>query len=70
MKTIIATLECSKYGYGVWFGEFSNVFSFGKTVEEAKTNAKEALELAFEGERTPAWPKRVLSLRCGSIRQG
>lgn len=57
MKTITATLEWSKDGYGVWFEEFPNVFSFGETVEQAKENALEAIILAFEGQNAPTWVK-------------
>ena len=53
MKTITATLEWTSDGYGVWFEEFPNVFSFGKTVEEAKSQAKEAIQLAFEDHKKP-----------------
>jgi predicted RNase H-like HicB family nuclease len=56
MKTITATLEWGEDGYGVWFDEFPNVFSFGETVEEAKIQAKEAILFAFEGEKKqPKW---------------
>jgi predicted RNase H-like HicB family nuclease len=58
MKMITATLERSKDGYGVWFEEFPNIFSFGKTVEEAKVQAKEAIEFAFEDcKKPPKWLK-------------
>jgi len=53
MKTITATLEWTKDGYGVWFEEFPNIFSFGKTVEEAKSQAREAISLAFEDQKKP-----------------
>ena len=56
MKTITATLEWSKAGYGVWFDEFPGVFSFGKTVEEAQINAREALTFSFEDAKDmPPW---------------
>jgi predicted RNase H-like HicB family nuclease len=55
-KTITAILERGKDGYGVMFEEFPDVFSFGITVEEAKVNAREAIELFFEGtEKPPVW---------------
>jgi predicted RNase H-like HicB family nuclease len=58
MKTIVATLEWSKDGYGVWFDELSDVFSFGGTVDEAKTNAREAIEYSFDGvPDAPDWVK-------------
>jgi len=43
MKQIHATLEMGKDGYGVWFDELPCVFSFGETVEAAKSNAKDAV---------------------------
>jgi len=56
MKTIQAVLEWTKEGYGVWIDEFPNVFSFGKTIEEAKINARSAIEFAFEDEsEKPTW---------------
>ena len=56
MKKIIATLEWSKDGYGIWFEEFPNVFSFANTVEEAKIKSKEVIEYSFEDEqKKPAW---------------
>jgi predicted RNase H-like HicB family nuclease len=45
MKTIHATLELGKDGYGVSFDEIDNVFGFGETVEEAEQDAKEALQV-------------------------
>jgi len=45
MKQIKATLELGIDGYGVSFAEIPSVFSFGKTVETAKSEAKAALEL-------------------------
>ena len=44
MKQIHVTLELGKDGYGVWFKEVPNVFGFGETVEEAKNDAKAALD--------------------------
>ena len=44
MNQIHVILELGKDGYGVWFKELSHVFGFGNTVEEAKTDAKAALE--------------------------
>ena len=44
MKQIHVTLELGKDGYGVWFKEVPNVFGFGETVEEAKNDAKTALD--------------------------
>lgn len=56
MKTIIATLEWSEDGYGVWFDELPNVFSFGETVEKAQANAREAVEFSFDGvSDAPQW---------------
>lgn len=58
MKTIIATLEWGKDGYGVWFEELPNVFSFGETVEKAQANAREAIEFSFDGvSDAPDWVK-------------
>jgi len=48
MEKIVATLEMGKDGYGVWFNDISNVYAFGETVEEAKKEAKEALEYFIE----------------------
>jgi len=44
MNQIHVILELGKDGYGVWFEELPHVFGFGDTVEEAKTDAKAALE--------------------------
>ncbi|MDR2584968.1 MAG: type II toxin-antitoxin system HicB family antitoxin [Prevotellaceae bacterium] len=56
MKTLYVVLEKAKDGYGVWIDEFPNVFSFGKTVEEAKKNIRTALEYAFEDVvEKPLW---------------
>ncbi|MDR0682232.1 MAG: hypothetical protein LBG15_10365, partial [Dysgonamonadaceae bacterium] len=44
MKQIHVTLEAGKDGYGLWFEEIENVFGFGETVEEAKADAKAALD--------------------------
>ena len=58
MKEIIATLECTKDGYGIWFEEFSNVFSFANTIDEAKIKSKEAIEYSFEDiAHKPRWIK-------------
>ena len=37
-------MELGKDGYGVWFEELPHVFAFGDTVENAKTDAQNALE--------------------------
>lgn len=57
MKKLTATLEWTKDGYGVWFDELPSVFSFGATVEEAKVEARKAIDLYFEDEKQPAWYK-------------
>ena len=44
MNQIHAILELGKDGYGVWFEELPHIFAFGDTVENAKTDAKFALE--------------------------
>jgi len=44
MNKINATLELGKDGYGVWFEELPHVFAFGDTVDEAKKDAKSALD--------------------------
>jgi predicted RNase H-like HicB family nuclease len=44
MKTIHVILELGKDGYGVMFEELSNVFGFGETVEDAKIDAKAAID--------------------------
>ena len=44
MKQIHVILELGKDGYGVSFKELENVFGFGETVEEAKLDAKHAIE--------------------------
>ena len=36
MKTITATLEWSKDGYGIWFEEFPNIFSFAQFEDRSK----------------------------------
>lgn len=43
MKQITAILEKGKDGYGVSFPEIQNVFGFGTTVDEAKADARNAL---------------------------
>ncbi|MEN6618298.1 MAG: type II toxin-antitoxin system HicB family antitoxin [Rikenellaceae bacterium] len=57
MKKITATLEWTKDGYSVWFDELPSVFSYGATVEQAKAEARKAIDLYFEDERQPAWYK-------------
>ena len=44
MTQIHVILELGTDGYGVWFQELPNVFGFGKTVEEAKADAKALLQ--------------------------
>ena len=44
MKQIHGVLELGKDGYGVWFREIENGFGFGETVEQAKEDAKAALD--------------------------
>ena len=44
MKQVNVILELGKDGYGVWFEELPNVFGFGETVEDAKADAKAAIE--------------------------
>jgi predicted RNase H-like HicB family nuclease len=44
MKQVHVVLELGKDGYGVWFKEINNVFGFGETVEQAKEDAKAALD--------------------------
>jgi len=44
MKQIHVILELGKDGYGISFKELENVFGFGETVEEAKLDAKLAIE--------------------------
>ncbi len=48
MKTIKAILETGKDGYGVSFEEIPNVFGFGENVEDAKADAKAALDSFVE----------------------
>ena len=43
MKTIKVILEAGKDGFGVSFDEIPNVFGFGKSIEEAKADARAAL---------------------------
>lgn len=58
MKTITATLEWSKGGYGIWFEEFPNVFSYAQTVDEAIIKSKEAISYSFEdSSKKPLWLK-------------
>ena len=57
MKKIIATLEWSKDGYGIWVDELPSVFSFGSTVKETKAEVRKAIDLYFEDEKQPAWYK-------------
>lgn len=57
--TYLAVLEPSADGYGVFFPDIDGCVSFGKTIEEAQENAKEALELHIygmeqDGEQLPA----------------
>jgi predicted RNase H-like HicB family nuclease len=44
MNQIQAILELGKDGYGVRFDDIPHVIAFGQTIEEAKKEAKEALE--------------------------
>jgi len=44
MEQIHVILEMGKDGYGVSFKEVPNIFGFGETVEQAKEDAKIALE--------------------------
>ena len=44
MKQIHVVLELGKDGYGVSFKEVDKVFGFGETVEQAKEDAKAALD--------------------------
>lgn len=44
MKTIKAILEAGKDGYGVSFDEIPNVFGFGESIDDAKLDAKAALD--------------------------
>jgi len=44
MEQIHVILELGKDGYGVSFKEVSNVFGFGETVEQARNDAKAALD--------------------------
>lgn len=44
MKTIKVILEAGKDGYGVSFDGIPNVFGFGESIEDAKTDAKDALD--------------------------
>lgn len=44
VKQINVILEKGKDGYGVSFKEIDNVFGFGETVEDAKKDAKIALD--------------------------
>jgi len=56
MKKIIATLEWTNDGYGIWFDEFPNIFSHANTIDEAIINSKEAIEYYFEDKvRKPSW---------------
>lgn len=47
--TYLAVLEPSDDGYGVFFPDLQGCFSFGTTIFEAQSNAKEALELHIYG---------------------
>lgn len=47
--TYLAVLEPSKDGYGVYFPDIDGCISYGKDIEEAQKNAKEALELHIYG---------------------
>jgi predicted RNase H-like HicB family nuclease len=44
MKTVKVILEAGKDGYGVSFDEIPNVFGFGESMEDAKADAKAALD--------------------------
>ena len=44
MKQIHVILELGKDGYGICFEELPYIFGFGETVEEAKLDAKAAIE--------------------------
>ncbi|GHU80814.1 transcriptional regulator [Bacteroidia bacterium] len=45
METLIATIAKGTEGYGVWIENFPGVYGQGDTVEAAKTNLKEGLDL-------------------------
>lgn len=47
--TYLAALEPSDEGYGVFYPDFPGCISFGKDIEEAQQQAKEALELHIYG---------------------
>lgn len=57
MKKITATLEWTQDGYGAWINELPSVFSFGETVEQAKVELRNAIDLYFQGEKQPQWYK-------------
>lgn len=49
-------MEWSKDGYGIWFEEFPDVFSFAGNVDEARIKSKEAIEYYFEDiQDKPEW---------------
>lgn len=62
--TYLAVLESSIDGYGVFFPDLDGCVSFGRTIEEAQKNAKEALELHIygmerDGEELPVPSKNL-----------
>ena len=47
-KKIVAIIEASKDGFGVYSDALPGITGFGNTIEEAKANLKEAIELFLE----------------------
>jgi predicted RNase H-like HicB family nuclease len=48
---------------GVWFPDLPGCFSAGDTLDDALANAREAIELYFEGNEVRALPRTLEELR-------
>lgn len=58
MSRITLIIEENKDGFWAQIREYEGVFTHGETLEELKSNAKEALELYFEESNEPM-PKNL-----------
>jgi predicted RNase H-like HicB family nuclease len=64
VQTVDAQYVCTfrpelEGGYTVRCGAFPEIVSYGTTLEEARHNAREALELCIEVYREKGWPLPV-----------
>jgi predicted RNase H-like HicB family nuclease len=57
MKEYLIIFEKNELGhYGAWIPDLPGCISFGDTMEEAKTNIKEAIAFHIEGLRLENFP--------------